>query len=103
MDIKDLIKKGRIEPYKTSETKGMENAPPLYKVNHSPKPCEDCGKVITDRNVVWRKHHIPHNHWRKRCSVCLMYFIPKTGKWDTTSNELAHYYRYYKSQSKKNR
>ncbi len=59
MDIKDLIKKGRIEPYKTSETKGMTNAPPLYKVNHPPKPCEDCDRVITDRTVVSRKHTQP--------------------------------------------
>lgn len=100
MDIKDLIKEGIIEPHKTAETKNLENALPVYKINHSPKPCEDCGMIVTDRTVTSRKHSIPHHHWRKSCSACKMYFNPKSGKWDISSTQLAQYYRHLTRKNK---
>jgi hypothetical protein len=89
MKLKQLIELGVIEP---ETQKQYEAAPATYKVIHTPKACEDCDMLCTNRTIKHRfyqtiQNRLHQGHWKTYCSVCNLYLNPETGKFDSTRTE----------------
>jgi len=92
MDLQKLIQQGIIE--EKEKTVAEEAAPPEYKIIHKPKPCEDCGTIVTNRILNTRLNKAPFTHYKRQCSICKKYENPETGKFDLNSSQIQYYYRY---------
>ena len=77
-------------------TRDSENSQIIKKVviKHKPKPCEDCGDVVTNRIVHTRACNTPYKHWRNQCGACKRFQNPDTGEYEfETSNQVHNYLR----------
>jgi len=59
-------------------------------VKHQPKPCEDCGDVVTNRIVHTRACQLPFKHWRKQCGTCRRFENPLNGKYEFETSHQVH-------------
>lgn len=71
-----------VEVYETDENDTV--APRIKKLFPITKPCDDCGRMATDRKVTMKKHGLdgPRPHWRGKCSACGMHRNPWTGEFN---------------------
>lgn len=68
----------------------------VSKIHHDPRPCEDCGMTVTDRQIhaKLRKNdpseklaEYTARHWALQCQVCKLMRNPTTGVFDIPINE----------------
>ena len=89
--LQDLVEQGIIKEKK--KTVAEEAALPVYEVVHRPKPCEDCGLLVTNRVLHTRLNRVPFTHYKQQCSICKKYENPETGAYDCDVSQLTAYYR----------
>lgn len=59
------------------------------------KPCEDCGKTVTNRREEVRLVQTPQPHWRKHCKNCNHTYNPVTKKYDLKNKDNQRFFRNY--------
>lgn len=59
--------------------------PTIIKMHHEPRPCDDCPKIVVDRQVHSRLCTTPEPHWRHHCTGCQMTYNPTTDRYDVSS------------------
>lgn len=72
----------------------------IIKIKHQPKPCEDCGKTVTNRIISIRRYEYPQTHWRKYCGACYKTQNPFTGKYDLKEHLINNSYMSFFKQNK---
>lgn len=83
---------GMLEP-KENRTMPIE----LIKKKQPEHPCEDCGKMVTNRCVHSKLLQSPKPHWRHTCNVCRMTKNPDTGKFSINfSNAQSFFVDYFR-------
>lgn len=90
--LENLIEQGILKPKPNKPSE--EAAQPTYEVVHQPKPCEDCGVIVTNRILNTRLNKVPFAHYKQQCSICKKYLNPETGAFDCDLPQLNAYYRY---------
>lgn len=81
----DAMSDAEVEAYydqliKWRESQPNDSVPPeIVKLKAPNKPCEDCGKELTEhRRVECKRYDSSGGHWRTRCVNCTNYQNPLT-------------------------
>ena len=67
--------------------------PYVKQVNMPAKQCEDCGKVVCDRRIEYKKYNHPTTHWRTNCKSCNLVHNPLTLQFDLTVKEAQAFFK----------
>lgn len=61
----------------------------IERIDHEPKPCEDCGQTVVDRriDIKGKMPHLEKRIFLFQCSICKNFKNPKTGVYDCTRRE----------------
>lgn len=87
----------------TGNTLEKVQFPYVIDIKHIPKPCEDCGLVVVDRHVNYRKYKPKANckgYVKTTCLACNKCLNPSTGKFDIDSSDRFFFATYYNTQDK---
>lgn len=77
--IKKLLKFEYDEKLEAAPEIGVKYSPP-------PAPCEDCGRIVTDRRIWIKRYFAPFDHWREICKGCDKIKNPTTGQFEVDFN-----------------
>jgi len=77
MKIQNLVEQGLL----------VENENFEYQFVHQPKPCEDCGKVVTDRRITITRHK-HQKKIKRKCGECGLYYDEDTGSYTISLQDL---------------
>lgn len=73
----------------------------VKRVRHSPRPCEDCGRVVENRTIriSISQSASTHRHIKRQCKICGFYYNDETGCYDATFNDINNRFKKRKNTS----
>lgn len=75
------------KPHGNRESDEDTHFPPITKIHHETRKCEDCALMVSDRRIDLKLNIKPFPHWKTTCRNCGMIKHPITNDFTLDQNE----------------